>query len=156
MTFGASVEGCAEDFECQYFGWAKFKCEILRGWNEELGKLYAQKYGFLWNRNRHSLFGLIPFLIPSEGRELDEKMNQILDEYDKPYNEGMKLFLNPNNDYEYTPAECELILPAFERVDPDKFDKSDDHSNRWYNEAYIVWIRMFKYAIENNISINFG
>ena len=154
MTFTASVEGCEEDFECQFFGWAQFMCEIIRGWNEELGKLYEKKYRFLWDRNT-SFFIPIMFMA-SKSKELDGEMAKILDEYDKPYNEGIKLFLKPKNDNEYTPAECELILAVFERVDPDKFDNSDDHSNRWYRESYIMWIRMLKYAIENNKSIFYG
>ena len=96
--------------------------------------------------------------MPTECLEdLEKKMEKILDEYDKPYNEGMKLFFYHSDcDGEFTPAECELILPAFQRVDPEKFDKSDEYYNKWYRESYVIWIRMLKYAIENNKSIYFG
>ena len=77
MTFTASVEGCEEDFECQFFGWAQFMCEIIRGWNEELGKLYEKKYRFLWDRNT-SFFIPIMFMA-SKSKELDGEMAKILD-----------------------------------------------------------------------------
>ena len=140
MVLDVFVEGCDDSFGCQYSGFGKFRCEIIRGWNEELGELYESVLPD-YSCSNYTL----------------SKMNKILDEYDKPYNEGMKLFFNhSDSDGEFTPAECELILKSFEHVDPEKFDKSDDYYNKWYRESYVVWIRMLKYAIENNKSILFG
>ena len=58
MVLDVWVEGCEESMSCQYSGFTIFRCEILRGWNEELGKLYQQKYSFLWNRYDSSSFFL--------------------------------------------------------------------------------------------------
>ncbi len=158
MVLDVFVEGCDDSFGCQYSGFGKFRCEIIRGWNEELGELYERKYGFLWDRKGSFFIGLYMMQAKHDFYEdLDKRMEEILDEYDKPYNEGMKLFFNhSDSDGEFTPAECELILKSFEHVDPEKFDKSDDYYNKWYRESYVVWIRMLKYAIENNKSILFG
>ena len=165
MTLHVYVEGCDDDFECMYSGFGKFRGEILRGWNQELAKLYL------------ILIGLMHFSITMDMKDLRElnlsvdemmdafknsknienKIDNILNEYDKPYNEGMKLFYNHSDcDGEFTPAECELILKAFERVDPEKFDKSDKDNNDWYRESYVTWKKMLKYAIENKKSIFFG
>ena len=88
---------------------------------------------------------------------IQEQIDKILDEYDKPYNEGMKIFARHSDcDGEITSKECELLLKSFERVDPDKFDNSDEEMNEWYRESYDIWLNMLKYAIENNKSIIFG
>ena len=151
MVFDACVEGCKDNFSCGYAGWFEVSCEIIRGWNEELAKLFEKKYGHYWDRS-------YTYTIPSESKrkELDEKMNEILNKYDKPYNEGMKLFIHPCNEFNYTPAECELLLAVFERVDPDKFNNYNKNDNKWYKKVYIIWIRMLKYAIENNENLHFG
>ena len=88
---------------------------------------------------------------------LDVQMRKILDEYDAPYNEGMKIFFYHSDcDGEITPDECKLLLKSFERVDPEKFDKSDEDINEWYRESYEIWKKMMEYAIKNNKSIIFG
>ena len=136
MVLDVFVEGCDDYMSCQYSGFYKFRCEILRGWNEELGKLYEQKYFYEKNMN---------------------KMKKILNEYDKPYNEGMKLFFfHSDCDGEFTPAECKLLLKSFEHVDPDKFDNSDKETNSWLKESFEKWINMIKYAIVNNKNIIFA
>ena len=160
MVLDVFVEGCNESMNCQYSGFSKFRCEILRGWNEELGQLYEQKFGFIWNKSSENsgLFGLIKLLNKSkEMEDLEIRIKKILEEYDKPYNEGMKLFFNHSDcDGEITPLQCELVLKAFNRVDPEKFDKSDEETNEWLRESYDTWIKMLKYAIENNKSIIFA
>ena len=85
------------------------------------------------------------------------KINQILDEYDKPYNEGMKLFANHSeSDGEITPEECVLLLKSFNRVDPEKFENTNVDDNEFYRESYDIWKQMMAYAIENNESIIFS
>ena len=85
------------------------------------------------------------------------KVNQILDEYDKPYNEGMKLFYYHSDcDGEITPDECVLLLKSFGRVDPEKFDKSNKDDYNFAVEGLEIWKKMMNYAIENNKSIFFG
>ena len=159
MVLDVFVEGCNDSMSCQYSGFGKFRCEILRGWNEELGKLYQEKYGFLWNRDFELGFlGFASRLIKTnEINSIDDKMKKILEEYDKPYNEGMKIFFYHSDcDGEISPSECELVLKAFNHVDPEKFDKSDEDVNEWLRETYDIWIIMLKYAIENNKPIIFG
>ena len=158
MVLDVYVEGCDDSFSCQYAGFTKFRTEILRGWNEELGKLYEQKYAFLFDKNTNFCkLGFLGLLQMGEPNELDEKMWKILDEYDRPYNVGMKLFFYHSDcDGEFSPSECELILKSFDRVDPDKFDKSDKRNYEWFKESYETWKKMMKYAIQNNKSIIFG
>ena len=159
MVLDICVEGCDASMSCRYSGFSKFRCEILRGWNEELGRLYEEKLGFLWDdNNTFSMFGLANMLVnPEKAKEHDRKIAKILDEYDKPYNEGIKLFYHHSDcDGEFNPKECELVLKAFNHVDPEKFDKKDEETNKWLRESYETWITMLKYAIENNKSIIFG
>ncbi len=153
MVLDVFVEGCDDSFGCQYSGFGKFRCEIIRGWNEELGKLYEKKYRFLWDRNT-SFFIPIMFMA-SKSKELDGEMAKILDEYDKPYNEGMRLFaFHSDCDGEINPEECVLLLKSFGRIDPEKFVKSED--NEFLRESYDIWLEMLTFAIENNESIIFG
>ena len=159
MVLDIFVEGCDDSMSCQYSGFGKFRCEILKGWNEELGKLYQEKYGCLWNRDIE--FGFLAWASiltkTNEIKSIDDKMKKILEEYDKPYNEGMKIFFYHSDcDGEINPAECELVLTSFNRVDPEKFDKSNEEINEWLRESYNTWIVMLKYAIENNKPIIFG
>ena len=42
------------------------------------------------------------------------------------------------------------------RVNPDKFDNSNKEHNEWFRESYDIWIKMLKYAVDNNKSIIFG
>ena len=125
-----------------------------------MGALYDKKYGFLFDRDKSFELGLLAMMMNKRfGYEdnTQEKINKILDEYDKPYNEGMKLFANHSDcDGEFTPDECVLILKSFGRVDPDKFDNSDEEDNKWFRESYVIWQKMMIYAIENNKSILFG
>ena len=161
MVLDVYVEGCEITFSCQYSGFGKFRCEILRGWNPELGRLYDRKYGFLCDINDGGFeIGLMQMLIGRQlahSDNLQEKIDEILEEYDKPYNEGMKLFAkHSDGDGEISSDECVLLLKSFGRVDPEKFDNSNEDSNRWYRESYVVWQKMMVYAIENNKSILFG
>ena len=159
MVLDVFVKGCNESFSCRYTGFSKFRCEILRGWNEELGKLYEKKYGFLWDKSGELMgwFEMLDKIKCAESNRIQEQIDKILDEYDKPYNEGMKIFARHSDcEGEITPKERELVLKSFERVDPDKFDNSNEEINEWYRESYDVWLKMLKYTVENNKSIIFG
>ena len=157
MVLDVFVEGCDDSFSCQYTGFSMFRCQILKGWNQELGRLYEQKYGFLWNkRGNLDFFALIGMLKFGQSNDINAKFDEILEEYDKPYNEGMKIFANHSDcDGEITSDECVLLLKSFGRVDPDKFDKDEDYGD-WYLESFDIWKKMMAYAIENNQSILFG
>ena len=157
MVLDVFVEGCDDSFSCQYTGFSMFRCQILKGWNQELGRLYEQKYGFLWNkRGNLDFFALIGMLKFGQSNDINVKFDEILEEYDKPYNEGMKIFAKHSDcDGEITPDECVLLLKSFGRVDPDKFDKDEDYHD-WYLESFDIWKKMMAYAIENNQSILFG
>ena len=156
MVLDIYIEGCDDSISCHYSGFEKFRCEILRGWNEELGKLYEQKYGFLWER-KNEICSFSFLLIYNEAKSLDYRMRKILDEYDRPYNEGIKLFFYHSDcDGEFTPEECELLLKSFEHVNPEKFDNSDKQTNEWLRETYEIWINMIQNSINNNKSILFG
>ena len=158
MGLDVFVEGCDESFSCRYTGFTKFRTEIFRGWNEELGRLYEQKYAFLFDDNLDvGALGFMGLVKMGRPNHLDVQMRKILDEYDAPYNEGMKIFFYHSDcDGEITPDECKLLLKSFERVDPEKFDKSDEDINEWYRESYEIWKKMMEYAIKNNKSIIFG
>ena len=164
MTLDIFVEGCDDSFSCRYSGFGYFRCQIFRGWNLELGKLYEKKFGFLWSRNDTTSsfnFGLLN-LLRFQGQfggvcDEEAKINQILEEYDKPYNEGFKLLYNHSDcDGEITPDECVMLLKSFGRVDPEKFDKSVDYDYEFVMEGFDIWKKMMTYAIENNKSILFG
>ena len=157
MVLDVFVEGCDDSFSCQYTGFSMFRCQILKGWNQELGRLYEQKYGFLWNkRGNLDFFALIGMLKFGQSNDINVKFDEILEEYDKPYNEGMKIFAKHSDcDGEITSDECVLLLKSFGRVDPDKFDKDEDYDD-WYLESFDIWKKMMAYAIENNQSILFG
>ena len=160
MVLDVFVEGCDESFSCGYVGFTRFRCEILRGWNQELGELYEKNYGYLWDENDNSaalgFMHLIAVYNSKQRNETQEKINKILDEYDRPYNEGMKILFNHSDcDGEITPDECVLLLKSFGRVDPDKFDKDEDYGD-WYLESFDILKKMMAYAIENNQSILFG
>ena len=157
MVLDVFVEGCDDSFSCQYTGFSMFRCQILKGWNQELGRLYEQKYGFLWNkRGNLDFFALIGLLKFGQSNDINVKFDEILEEYDKPYNEGMKIFAKHSDcDGEITSDECVLLLKSFGRVDPDKFDKDEDYHD-WYLESFDIWKKMMAYAIENNQSILFG
>ena len=164
MTLDVFVEGCDESFSCKYSGFTYFRWQIFKGWNEELANLYHQKFGFLYDRNYNLSnfnFGLLK-LLQFQGKfggtgEGEAKINQILDEYDKPYNEGMKLFYHHSDcDGEITPDECIILLKSFGRVDPNKFDKFVQYDYEFVVEGFDIWKKMMTYAIENNKSILFG
>ena len=159
MVLDAFVEGCKKRFSCAYRGFAKFKCEIFRGWNEQLGQLYDYNYGDSWDENRIRPFldfdELAHLYNEKENGIIAQKMKKILDEYDKPFNEGMKLFFNLS-DKEVSPKECKLILEALERVDIEKFDKSDKDTYEWVIESLDIWKTMLKYAVDNNKNLICG
>ena len=166
MVLDVYVEGCDDSMSCQYSGFSKFRTEILRGWNEELGKIYDNRLKFIFEGKMDEYFfeifskynannfkdGITEYL-----KGMEDKINKILDEYDKPYNKGMKIFATHSDcDGEISPSESELVLEAFMRVDPEKFDDSNKEMNEWYKESYNTWIKMLKYSIENGKSIIFG
>ena len=162
MTLDIFIEGYDESFSCRYSGFGYLRWHILNGWNQELGRLYHQKFGFLWGRNDNSFgLGLLNLLRFSGkfGGNIDEeeRMNQILEEYDRPYNEGMKLFFHHSDcDGEINPSESELLLKSFGRVDPEKFDKSDEDDYEFVVNGFRTWKKMLTYSIENGKSILFG
>ena len=85
-----------------------------------------------------------------------ERINQILDEYDKPYNEGIKLFYHHlDADGEITPDECVILLKSFGKVDPEKFRKSKKDDYEFVLKGFDKWKKMMSYAIENNKNIIF-
>ena len=160
MGFDARVDGCEESFSCSHGGLAKFKCEIFRGWNEELGILYEEKSRYLWDDNHtftqnFSFMELIQLYKERENGILGQKIRKILNEYDKPFNEGMKIFYDVA-DCLLTPKQCKLILDAFNRVDINKFDKSDKDIHEWLIESYDIWKEMLQYAIDHNENIRCG
>ena len=165
MVLDVYVEGCDYSMSCMYSGFSKFRTEILRGWNEELGKLYENLLGSMLDlKFDNDFFEFVSKYKDNfkEGlkeyhKSKREKINKILDEFDKPYNEGMKIFANHSDcDGEITPAQSVLVLDAFRRVDPEKFDNSDEEMNEWYRETYETWIKMLKYSIKHGKSIFFG
>ena len=168
MVLDVYVEGCDVSYSSSYSGFGIFRCEILRGWNQELGELYDKKYGFLYGRDSRTDFAFFARIICDRlgnplgnmfaGHEnIQEKIDNILNEYDKPYNIGMKLFAKHSDcDGEFTPDECVLILKAFGRVDPEKFDNTKEMDNEFFRESYDIWQQMLTYAIENNQPILFG
>ena len=73
---------------CRYIGFSKFRTEILRGLNEELGKLYEKPINYLLDDNVDINFireKLNDILLGRhrEPTEIDLKINQILNEYDR-------------------------------------------------------------------------
>ena len=164
MTLDIFVEGCDDSFSCRYSGFGYFRWQIFRGWNLELGKLYEKKFGFLWDKNDGTSgfnFGILNLLLFrgkfGSSEDGESKINQILDEYDKPYNEGFKLLYHHSDcDGEITPDECVILLKSFGRVDPENFDKSDKDDYEFVVEGFDIWKKMMTYAIENNKSILFG
>ena len=160
MVFDARVEGCNQSFSCSYRGFAKFKCEIFRGWNEQLGIYYEENSRYLWD-DSHSLTKnfsfneLIQLSIERENGIIGQKIKQILNEYDKPFNEGMKIFYDVADCF-LTPKECKLVLDAFNRVDISKFDKSNERTHEWLIESYDIWKTMLQYAIDHNENIRCG
>ena len=85
------------------------------------------------------------------------EIEQILNNFDKPYNEGMKLLFNHSDcDGEFSPDECVLVLQSFGRVNPAKFDNSTKDTYEWLIESYNIWLKMLNYAIEHNKPIIFG
>ena len=162
MVLDVWVDGCKDRMSCRYAGFTKFRTEILRGWNEELGKLYEQKFKYLFDENtdinyvRNILIDIIEKR-PRPPSELDMKISEILDKYDRPYNIGMKIFAYHSYcDGKIMPYESRLVLDSFKRVDPEKFDKSNEDDNEWYRECYDTWIKMLNYSIEHNKDIIFG
>ena len=75
-------------------------------------------------------------------------------EYDKPYNEGMKIFYILE-DKVLSPKECKLILDSFNRVHIKKFDNSRQDINEWLIESFEFWKTMLKYAVDNNKNLIF-
>ena len=160
MVFDAFVEGCNVRFSCGYPGFEKFKCEIFKGWNEDLGNLFEEKSRYLWDEKfsitKHfSFVELMQLAYERENGLLGQKIKKILNEYDKPYNEGMKLFYKLG-DQILSPNECKLILDAFNRVDTSKFDKSSEDDNEWLLDSYDTWKTMLKYAVDNNKNLTCG
>ena len=78
-----------------------------------------KNFGYSWDDNTE--LGILKYALmltrKEETNQLTEKIKKILDKYDKPYNEGMKIFANLS-DYEgeISPKECTLVLKEFQRV----------------------------------------
>ena len=86
-------------------------------------EIYKREFDILNKYTRNQL--LDPFFI-------ETKLDEILNEYDKPYNEGMKIFAHHSDyDGELTPEESGLVLKSFNRVNPDNFKKLDVYYNTW-------------------------
>ena len=160
MSLDIFVEGCENYFSSTYIGFQRFRCEILKGWNSELGDLYQNRFSYLWNNNEDPFpFGIIEMMELFQIKHSSvaiEKINKLLDEYDKPYNEGMKIFIHHSDGGgEITPDECVLLLKSFGRVNPDNFDNTVEENNIWFRKGYNIWMKMLAFAIENNRSIIF-
>ena len=158
MVLDVVIEGYNERFHSSYSRFSLFRREILRGWNVELGELWELKDELFYNERQCEECIRKKGITYTEFQEMVlEQIIKILNEYDKPYNEGMKIFANHSDaDGEITPNECVLVLKSFERVDPNKFDDSSIYDNMWYRDSYKMWIKMLTYAIENNKDITFG
>ena len=157
MVLGINVKGCQYSISCMYSGFALFRYEILRIWNQELGELYKKQHDSAFEDfiNRDKLEPFKKFINYQERNIMGEKIKNILDNYDKPYNEGMRIFaFHFDCDGEINPEECVLLLKSFGRIDPEKFVKSED--NEFLRESYDIWLEMLTFAIENNESIIFG
>ena len=143
MVLLLKVEGCDISLSCCCSSFSHFTNEILRVWNQELGKLREMRYKYSYYDEQIQLL-------------IFTRMKEILDHYDKPYNEGMKLFaLHSDYDGVITPDECVLLLKSFGRIDPDKFEDSNGKNKEYYRYHYEIWIKMMTYAIENKKSIEF-
>ena len=158
MLLDLFFEGCEEYFSSRYIGFQRFKCEILRGWNSELGVLYNNHYSYLWNNIENDIsFGTVETIELFQRKksfEIIEKIDKLLNEYDKPYNEGMKIFIYySNSGSEITPDKCVLLLKSIERVDPNKFDNSSKDNFLWFRKSYIIWKKIIASAIEDNKNI---
>ena len=157
MVLDIFVKDCKYSISCGYSGFALFRSEVLRIWNPELGKLYKQFHDSLLedSDDRGKLEFMEFYKKYKERKSVEEKIKKILDEYDKPYNEGMRLFTYHSDcDGEINPKECVLLLKSFARVDPEKFEKS--LHNQFLRESYDIWLKMLAYAIENKKNIIFG
>ena len=157
MVLDIFVKGCKYSITCGYSGFSLFRCEVLRIWNQELGKLYKQQLdSFLEDSDNDGKLEFPEYFKKyQERKSVVEKIKKILDEYDKPYNEGMRLFaFHSDCDGEISPKECVLLLKSFGRIDPEKFEKSIH--NHFLRKSYGIWLKMLAYAIENNKSIIFG
>ena len=163
MALDVIVDGF-EKFHCSYSSFSIFRRQILRGWNKEFGvlyelyfkiidhgsieEIYKREFDILNKYTRNQL--LDPFFI-------ETKLDEILNEYDKPYNEGMKIFAHHSDyDGELTPEESVLVLKSFNRVNPDNFKKLDVYYNTWCRNSLKLWKKMLAYAIENNKIIEFA
>ena len=158
MVLDVFVEGCDDSFSCRYGGFTMFKCQILRGWNQELGELYEKKYGFIWGVHspEEKMLGYLSLVNPIFPDTIGTKINEILEEYDKPYNIGMKYFEQHSDcEGDISPDQCVLLLKSFGRVDTSKFKEYEGYDD-WFVESYDIWIKMMTYAIENDKSILFG
>ena len=120
MILDIYIERWDNSLSSQYSGFWKFRREIFWGWTEDLGKLYDQKFWYLWDRK---LIRYICILWKFKWRKIIwRKIKKKLDEYGRSYNGGIKLFLY-HSDYvgEFNPAKCELLLISFENVNPVNF-----------------------------------
>ena len=161
MVLAVCLKGF-ETFSCSYSGFSKFRSQILRGWNEELGVLYELLFFHEWKfdeiyQRESNILKKYSYNELIKRNFLAYKIETMMNEYDKPYNKGMKIFAyNSDSDGIFTPNESLLILKSFDRVNLDQFDESDKVNIGWYRESYYVWKKMLAYAIENNEIIEFG
>ena len=78
MVLDAFVEGCDESFSCRYVGFTRFRCEILRGWNKELGELYEKQYGYLWDENDNTAsLGFLHMLSIYQNKQTNDLQKKI-------------------------------------------------------------------------------
>ena len=82
MVFDAFIEGCKVRFSCRYPGFEKFKCEIFKGWNEDLGNLFEEKSRYLWDEKysitkQFSFMELMQLSYERENGLLGQKIQKI-------------------------------------------------------------------------------
>ena len=161
MEMRICVEGCEHFMICTRSEFAKFKVEVLRGWNEELSELLAQKY-------KHSFYDPIDvnqdFIrieilntlssATTDTSALKLNIDKILNEFDLPYNKGMKIFIYiTENTFHITPEESKLILESFKRVDDEKFQKNEYYERLKVN--FYSWIEMLLFSVSHQKNIVF-
>ena len=133
MDLYVNVKGCPVSFRSSYLKFNLFRLQILKGLNEDIKDLKEINFRSL---------------------ETFREMSLILDEYDKPYNNGMKMFALYFDINGGIPSEeCVSVLKSFGRVDPERFDKSNESENLWYRNNFVIWKKMLAFAIEINEDI---
>ena len=100
MDLYVNVKGCPVSFRSSYLKFNLFRLEILKGFNEDIRDLKEINFRSL---------------------ETFREMSLILDEYDKPYNNGMKMFALYFDINGGIPSEeCVSVLKSFGKEKPIK------------------------------------